>query len=346
MNKYKVLIVDDSPFMRKSISMIIESNPLFEVVAMARNGFDALEKLKEYKPDVITMDVEMPEMDGIECVKHIMKINPLPILMLSSLTQDGGSRETIEALQSGAVDFFYKDDLLSNEEKGQELISKLSMVANVKISKINTHANIELEIGNAIYESRKDKMELFMIGSSTGGPSALNHIIEALPSDFPVPVVIIQHMPDGFTKLLAEKFDTMCNLHVKEVERGDILEKGTVYIAPAGYQTTIQKNGSKFYLNVSKDYDSEQLYKPSVDVTIASACDYFRDRMAVAILTGMGEDGKKACEIVKKNGGYIVAESEETAVVYGMPKAVIEAGYADEVAPIHNIYRKINKIFY
>lgn len=337
MKTTKVLIVDDSAFMRKSISLIVETDPSFEIVGFARNGQEALEKAKELAPDVITMDVEMPVMDGLTCVKEMMIHNPLPILMLSSLTKEG-NETTIEALQNGAVDFFYKDQLLEDENLQEAFLRKLKATSNTYVYKKEAEKNTIL-----VTPVHKKDLSLLIIGSSTGGPSALNKIIMALPKDFPLPILIVQHMPDGFTKALAERFNVLCELPVKEVERGDELKNGHVYIAPAGYQTTIQKRNDAYYLNVSKDY-SDRLYKPSVDVTILSATEYFQEDLLVTILTGMGEDGKDGCAVVHKNNGYIIAESEETAVVYGMPKSVIDAGYANEQSPIYQVYERINRI--
>lgn len=339
MKTYKVLVVDDSAFMRKSLSMIIDKETTLEVVGMARNGVEALEKIKECQPDVITMDVEMPYMDGLTCVKEIMSTTPIPILMVSTHTTEG-NQTTVEALSYGAVDFFHKEDLLEDETIQTHFIYKLKMVASTFVYK-KDHS---FPAVSASFASPTKSISLVIIGSSTGGPSALSKIIEALPSDFPVPIVIVQHMPDGFTKPLADRFNEICNLHVQEVERGDLLEKGHVYIAPAGYQTTVQERNGSYYLNVSKDYSSEQLYKPSVDVTVLSACRYFKEDLLVTILTGMGEDGTEGCKAVKQNNGYILAESEETAVVYGMPKSVIEAGYANEQAPIYQMFDRMKRI--
>lgn len=340
MRIYKVLIVDDSAFMRKSISMIIESDDAFEIVGVARNGQEALEKIAELKPDVVTMDVEMPIMDGLTCVKEIMTHVPTPIMMLSSHTKEGDA-VTIEALQNGAVDFFYKNELLDNEELEGEFLRKLKIVSTTFVYKKTSESKPSQPLSKV-----KKNINLVIIGSSTGGPSALTKIITELPKDFPVPIVIVQHMPDGFTKPLAERFDVICELPVKEVERGDELKNGHVYIAPAGYQTTIQKRSGTYYLNVSKDYSAERLYKPSVDVTVLSAVEYFKEDLLVTILTGMGEDGKEGCKEVKKNNGYIIAETEETAVVYGMPKSVIDAGYADEQSPIYQMYDRIKRIVF
>lgn len=343
MKIYSVLIVDDSAFMRKTISLLLEKDPAFQVVGVARNGVEALQKVEELKPDVITMDVEMPQMDGITCVKHIMEKFPTPILMLSSFTQEG-SDSTVEALQSGAVDFYYKDRLLEDDRFEQELLQKLKFVS------MTTLKPKSLSISRPIFmqptPSKSHHVNLLIIGSSTGGPSALTNIITALPKDFPVPVLIVQHMPTGFTKSLAERFNGICQLPVKEVERGDRLQKGHVYIAPAGYQTTFQERDGDYFLNVSKDYSEDSLYKPSVDVSILSACEFFKEDLVVTILTGMGEDGKEGCETVRTQGGYIFAESEQTTVVYGMPKAVIDAGLADEIVPIHQMYDRIERIIF
>jgi len=335
MDSYGVLIVDDSAFMRKSVSLMIENHPKFHLVGFARNGLEAIKKNIELCPDVLIMDVEMPEMDGIEAVRTIMSSSPVPIMMLSSKTSENAD-ETIDALKAGAVDFFSKDSL-SSEENERQFLYQLSIVAKTSVKK-------KMSVSSAVKNSCKKSISFVLIGCSTGGPSALNHIIPRFKEDFPVPVVVVQHMPVGFTKSLAEKFDQSSLLRVKEAERGDELLAGSIYIAPAGYQTTIQEVGGKHYLNISKDY-SDTLYKPSVDVTILSASKIFKDKMCVAILTGMGEDGKTGCKQVREDGGYVIAESEETCVVYGMPKAVVDANLANEVVPIQLVYDQILNLF-
>lgn len=337
MEKIRVLVVDDSAFMRKSVAMILESDPQFEVVGYARDGKDALEKTKEFRPDLITMDVIMPVMDGIQGVQHIMAEIPTPILMLSSTTKEG-EKETIESLEYGAVDFCFKDGLLEDEHLQKDFLLKCKLASNTLLKK--TSAPIHPPIQRFF---QPKQLSLIIIGSSTGGPSALTHIIKQLPKDFPVPILIVQHMAKGFTKPLAERFDSECALTVKEAERGDEIKKGYVYIAPADYQTTIYERDNHHYLNVSKDY-SDGLYKPSVDVSVLSACQYFKSHLLVTILTGMGEDGLKGCQEVKANEGYVICESEETAVVYGMPKMVIDAGLADEQSPHYQIYERIRRV--
>lgn len=334
MKKKKILVVEDSAFFRKLIIEVIKEDERFEVVGYARNGIEAMEQLRKLEVDAITLDIEMPQMNGIDFLDKIMIEKPRPTMILSAnVEEESKTRE--ECLRKGAKDCFYKDEMLNSDKIREEFLDRLEKVANSK-------AERRKEI---VQEEEKNEYKILMIGSSTGGPKALNKIIEYIDEDFPIPVVIVQHMPNGFTKSLAEKLDLICKIPVKEVERGDKLENGKIYIAPAGYQTKIEERVDGLYLNVSKDY-SDSLYKPSVDTTILSATKYFGEDMMVVILTGMGEDGKEACKVAKNKGSYIIAETEETAVVYGMPKAVIDAGLANKKLPIHKIYSEIRRKLY
>ncbi|EGD52003.1 response regulator receiver modulated CheB methylesterase [Thermoanaerobacter ethanolicus JW 200] len=347
MKKYGVLVVDDSSFMRKYISLIIEKDPQFSVIGIARNGVDAIEKIQRLKPDIVTMDVEMPEMDGITALKEIMKTNPVPIVMLSNYTEEG-AETTIKALELGAVDFFLKSELTkedAKEETATEFLNKLKAIAeNAKIPfkeiKIPTE-NIIKSLENKI-TVRNNLVDLVIIGCSTGGPIALQSILPFFPNDIRVPIIVLQHMPPGFTKSLAERFDAMCNLHVKEAEDGEILEAGNIYIAPAGFQTLLYKNiDGKITLKIEDYHDDKILYKPSVDITLSSAAPIYKDRLLAVILTGMGNDGLEGCKAVKKYNGRVIVEAEESCVVYGMPKAVFEAGLADIQVPLSGIYQQI-----
>ncbi|TSI02645.1 chemotaxis response regulator protein-glutamate methylesterase [Lysinibacillus sp. BW-2-10] len=336
----EVLVVDDSAFMRKTVSALIESFPQFKVIGKARNGVDAIEKTKRLTPDLITLDIEMPELDGLETLKVLMKEHPVPVIMLSS-----GSESTLEAFELGAVDFVVKESIIKEltEIERENLFERLQAAVNAKLPIPAIKENKE--------ERQKDQplqhkiiaqKELLFIGSSTGGPAALQTILTNFSADFPIPIVVVQHMPPGFTKPLAERFNGLFHLHVKEAEHNEILLPGTVYIAPAGLQTNIMKNSlGSYQMKLKLSAPIETLYKPSIDVTLLSIAPYIKDKLLAVILTGMGDDGLRGCRLVKEYGGNVLAESEETCVVYGMPKVVHEAGLTDEQASIHQMHELI-----
>lgn len=347
MRQYGVLVVDDSSFMRRCISLLIEKDQQFFVIGIARNGAEAIEKVQRLKPDIVTMDVEMPEMDGITALQEIMKICPVPVVMLSNYTEEG-TKTTIRALELGAIDFFLKSELIKEDVKQEviyEFLNKLKTI--VERAKIPTQ-EIRVSDENVIkpMENRtivkSNLADILIIGCSTGGPSALQSILPRFQKDIRVPIIVLQHMPPGFTKPLAERFNTICNLHVKEAEDGDILEAGNIYIAPAGFQTFLYRNADgKVALKVEDYSAAEIIYKPSINITLDSAAPIFKDRLLSVILTGMGNDGLVGCESVKKYNGHVIVEAEESCIVYGMPKAVFEAGLADIQVPLSNIYQKI-----
>ncbi|KZL92330.1 protein-glutamate methylesterase/protein-glutamine glutaminase [Clostridium magnum] len=346
MKQYGVLVVDDSSFMRRCISLIIEKDPQFFIIGIARNGIDAIEKVQRLKPDIVTMDLEMPEMDGIDALKEIMKNSPVPVVMLSNYTEEG-TQIALEALEEGAVDFFLKSSLVGDEVKEEvvnEFVNRLKVIAtSSKVQNNETDTKVEnLEAKNIEESSIDYKRDLLIIGCSTGGPSALQSLLPRFSKNLTVPILVIQHMPPGFTKALAERFDTICNLHVKEIENNDVLEAGNIYIAPAGFQTFLERNReNKIFFKV-KDYSPiETLYKPSINVTLNSAAPIFKEKLLTVILTGMGNDGLIGCKNVKENNGDVIVEAEESCIVYGMPRVVFEAGFADTQVSLPHIFEHI-----
>lgn len=344
--RYGVLVVDDSALMRKIIAERIESCAELFVSGKARNGTDALEKIKKLQPDVVTLDMEMPGLNGIDALKQIMAECPVPVVMLSN-----GEASTVEAYAFGAVDFIVKEALVADESE-QSIASfheRLQTAAQAKLpEQIQTaeDAPVESEGMTAGYESEcpdfTGTKQLIVIGSSTGGPSALQRILTKFPRSFSVPIVVIQHMPPGFTKSLATRFDSLCELHVKEAEHNEPLRAGTVYIAPAGWQMTLKKPKQGHYMaQITPTANIDTLYKPSVDVALLSAAPLARDALLAVVLTGMGEDGLRGCHEVKKTGGTVLSESEETCIVYGMPKVVYAAGLSDKQVPIDDMYKTI-----
>lgn len=345
MKQYGVLVVDDSSFMRRCISLLLEKDPAFFILGIARNGQDALEKVQRLKPDIVTMDVEMPEMDGITSLERIMKTCPVPVVMLSSYTEEG-AKTSLQALELGAVDVFLKSELIGDgaNEKAVEnfLLSLKTFAEKGKLPTPAAKESLPIEqTRNELFIDSKE-IELLIIGCSTGGPSALQSLLPRFPRGLRIPIIVIQHMPPGFTGPLAERFNSLCNLPVKEITDGDSLEPGVIYIAPAGFQTYIKKNteGSAIF-SVNEFSPIETLYKPSINVTVLSAAQIFNERLLTVILTGMGNDGLLGCQEVKKRKGKVIVEAEESCIVYGMPKVVFEAGLADIQVPLPSIFEQI-----
>ncbi len=348
MHKYGVLVVDDSAFMRKCISLIIEKDPQLFVAGIARDGIDAIEKVHQLKPAIVTMDVEMPEMDGIKALEKIMEICPVPVVMLSNHTEEGAAT-TVRALELGAVDFFLKSQLLKDDVRKEVINDFLFRIKTIAESAKIPQREVKVLDDNGVkttenkLSTRGQLVDFLIIGTSTGGPAALQCILPCFPEDISIPILVLQHMPPGFTKSLAERFDTFCNLHVKEAEDGDVLEAGTIYIAPAGFQTLLSKKvDGKIAIKIEDSLgDDKELYKPSINITLDYAAPIYKDRLLAVILTGMGDDGLKGCKMVKRYNGKIIVEAEESCVVYSMPRAVFEAGLADIQVPLSDIFEKI-----
>lgn len=338
-NVIKVLIVDDSGFMRMVLKDIIEKEPDMKIVGIAKTGLEGVEKAIELKPDVITMDVEMPELNGLEAVKLIMKKNPTPIIMISSLTSKD-SEITLEALQSGAVDFIQKPAgsvSFTFRSVAGELIEKIRNAAKIDPAKlIRKPRLVKKPKINLSLRGQK----IVLIASSTGGPRSLDTVIPNLPKGINVPVVVVQHMPPGFTKSLANRLDKISELTVKEAEDNEELKPDTVYIAPGNYHLGLKANGSRVYTYLDSS-DKINNVRPSADFTFNDAAEIYKGNIVAAVLTGMGKDGAKGAFKIKHYGGKIIAESPKTCVVYGMPKAVVEEGYADFVLPNYEIAGKI-----
>ncbi|CUS97243.1 two-component system, chemotaxis family, response regulator CheB [Candidatus Kryptobacter tengchongensis] len=333
----KVIVVDDSAFMRKSLSLMLESDPQIKVVATARDGFEAIEKIKMFKPDIVTLDVEMPRMDGLTALKIIMKECPVPVLMVSSLTIEG-AEATLEALKLGAVDFIPKQlsyvslDIVKIKD---ELIQKVKSIATSKYIRRKIYGS-QTEIPKEIkFKQIAKRFELVAIGVSTGGPLALQEVLSKIPRDFPAGIVIAQHMPPNFTRLLAERLNSVSKIEVREAQTGDKVKPGLALIAQGGRNLIFENVfGEKIVKIVDKP---NTLYKPSVDVMMESAAEVFGNRVLAVIMTGMGKDGLEGLKKVKEKGGYIIAQNEETCVVYGMPKAVVDIGLADSILPLEKI---------
>lgn len=350
-NKKKLLVVDDSAFMRKLISDFFKEHDLVEVVGIARNGRDALNKIKLLKPDVVTMDVEMPEMNGIEALKEIMSNSPVPVVMLSSTTVKG-TENTLKAMEYGAIDFVAKPSgtiSLDLHKIKDELIEKVLHAANVPIHKVKISVSLPKQIEKPItFNKQLDKAStikrhnnskrMVLIGTSTGGPRALQEVITNLPKEIKAPILIVQHMPAGFTKSLAVRLNQLSEIEVKEAEEGDILRDGHAYIAPGGYHMKIRKTGNAYSIVLDDQMPPRGGHRPSVDVLFENISEFNNfDKIAV-IMTGMGADGSKGLVQLKQRGNVIaIAESSNTSIVYGMPKAAVETQLVNEVVDLDKI---------
>lgn len=342
--KVNVLVVDDSAYMRKVVSGMLQSDEAIFVVDTARDGLDAIEKIKTYKPDVVTLDVEMPKLDGLAALERIMKECPTPVIMLSSLTQDG-SETTVKALTIGAVDFVGKPSgtiSLDIDKVKEELIAKIKVAARASIRNLRLpfpkpFSHRPSVSAPAPIISRVAPSKLVVIGSSTGGPNALQQVIPRLPGNLAAAVLVVQHMPPGFTKSLAKRLNEVSQLEVCEAQEGDAIQNGKVYIAPGAYHMVLR---SKTHLGLNQDPPVHSV-RPAVDVTLESAVNFYGSKIVGVILTGMGYDGSRGMASLKKAGGRTIAQDEATCVVYGMPKIVVEMGKADKILPIHKIADEI-----
>ena len=355
MNKAKVLVVDDSAFMRKIISDFLSEDGQFDVLSPARNGKDAIEKIKKYQPDVVTMDIEMPVLNGLDALRIIMKECPVPVVMLSSTTQEGAGN-ALAAMQYGAFDFCAKPsgsislDLhkIKNElkEKVKEA-AKANVTLLQKESLLDSNAFLENKIrgdgSHAPYCRNRNEKRIVLIGTSTGGPRALQAVLMKLPEDFEAPVLVVQHMPAGFTKSLAERLDSLCRLNVKEAEDGEEIRNGNIYIAPGDYHLQLKKAGSRLFVDLTQT-DARQGHRPSVDVLFESASRLHDYSVIAVIMTGMGSDGTRGLSVLRGNRNVrCIAESEKTSIVFGMPRSAIAADLVDDVEDVENIAKSICK---
>jgi len=362
----KVLVVDDSGFFRRRVSDILSADTTIQVVGTATNGKEAIDQALALKPDVITMDYEMPMMDGITAVRHIMQRCPTPVLMFSSLTHEG-ARVTLDALDAGAVDFLPKnfEDISRNPDKVRQLLcEKVHSISrsNRRVSAYTPAAPAPVAAPSPAPSSgsfnpppvrsaptpaparsapasasspapKRKAYKLVAIGTSTGGPVALQRVLTQLPANFPAPIVLIQHMPAAFTKAFAERLDKVCRISVKEAEDGDILRPGLALLAPGGKQLMVDGRGAVKIL----PGDERLNYKPCVDITFGSAAKSYGDKVLAVVLTGMGADGREGARLLKQGGSAIWAQDEASCVIYGMPMAIVKADLADAVYGLDDI---------
>jgi two-component system chemotaxis response regulator CheB len=339
----KVLVVDDSLVMRKVISRMLSKDANIQVVGTANDGRDAIEKIEVLKPDVITMDIEMPVMNGLEALRHIMSTNPIPVIMMSALTKEGADI-TMEALSLGACDYVTKDFASMNTSlaaKETELLAKIKNVAKNKVKFLLRKLDITKKPID-FDPDQKIKHQVLAIGASTGGPPALQHILSKLPKDFPVPVVVAQHMPKLFTQSFSQRLDAVSQLQVKEAEEHEPLVPGVVLIAPGNTHVALRKKGKGAVIEFVNE--TQYIYRPSVDLLMSSTANTYGEQAIGVILTGMGNDGLNGMKEMRSKNGYIIAQDEETCVVYGMPKAVVSAKLADAVLPVDKISEEIIRV--
>lgn len=361
MQKIKVLIVDDSAFMRKMIQDFLSEHPSIEVIGTARDGRDALKKIKTLRPDVVTMDIEMPVLNGLDALQLIMEEHPVPVLMLSSTTTQG-AENTMQAIAYGAIDFIAKPsgpislDLYKiKEELTQKVISasKANLAQLVKkttyvkstINPLTEYSKIERRELNKLSPQLKNfTKKLVCIGTSTGGPRALQNVITKLPRNIDAPIFVVQHMPAGFTKSLAIRLDSLSDCNVKEAIDGEIAQKGTVYIAPGGFHMLIREQGGNLKIQLDDITPPRNGHRPSVDVMFESISSISSYAKVAVIMTGMGADGSQGLIDLKKKGSVTaIAESQETSIVYGMPKAAVATNLVDEVQNVERIADTIMK---
>lgn len=345
MGKIRVVVIDDSAFMRKLISDILNSDERIEVIATARNGEDGIRKINTLAPDVATLDVHMPVMDGITALQQIMKTNPLPVIMLSSVTTEG-TNMTLQAVSNGAVDFITKPSgaiSLDIATIKNEIINKVITASQAKIKKPKENRLYS----STIHEAGKQTHEetIIAIGTSTGGPRALQRVLTDLPHDFSKPILIVQHMPKGFTKSLADRLDTLSPIHVKEASHGEIINDRTAYIAPGDYHMKAKRIGKSLTIELSKE-EPLNGFRPAVNILFDSIAKLNNMNKVAVVLTGMGNDGSKGIKRLKESDAdtVIVAESVETAIVYGMPKAAVETNCVNYIVPLTQIAQTLSNI--
>jgi len=327
----RVLVVDDSALMRKMIPQMLDADESIEVVGTAMDGTFCLKKIEELKPNVVTLDLEMPGMNGIDTLKEIMRRHPVPVIVFSSHSTDGAS-VTMKALGLGAFDFVTKpkDTSAHMAETAKELIAKVKAAAECKLKpRILPGIPPKPEKVSASGSPAR----VIAIGVSTGGPQALEYLLSQLPGDFPGSIVVVQHMPDGFTDMFARRLDELCALRVKEAQSGDLLQPGRVLICPGSRHMRVKRLPLGDIV-VLTDEARVNGHRPSVDVLFRSVAEEYKNHAVAVLMTGMGDDGAEGLGAVKKEGGMTIAQSEESCVVYGMPKAAIERGYAIRVVSL------------
>jgi two-component system chemotaxis response regulator CheB len=341
----RALVIDDSAYNRVTISRMLESSPQIKVVATAVNGEDGIKQVMKHKPDVITLDLEMPVMDGFAFLRWLMANLPTAVIAVSSRSSD---RSVFKALDLGAIDFIAKPGGRVSprlEEIERDLVTKVLQVADIRMENLRPRITAEEEVAPRLADALpvcEGGVELVAIGCSTGGPPALQHVFQNLPL-LPIPIVVAQHMPPAFTRLFAERVDKLTAYTVKEGDDGELLANGTVYIAPGGMQMEVRRNAEGLHIRTFAAKPAD-LYAPSVDRLLTSASDACAHRLVAIIMTGMGDDGAEAIRHVRERGGHTIAESAQTAIIFGMPNEAIKTGCVEQVLPLGDIPRAIQRL--
>jgi two-component system chemotaxis response regulator CheB len=346
--KIRVLVVDDSALMRKMIPQILTMDPNIEIVGTAMDGLFALKKIAELKPDIITLDVDMPRMDGLTALPHIVKEYDIPVLLISSLTEKGAAT-TLKGLELGAVDFVTKPrEAISVHimDIANEILQKIKAIAKTSASKLKLRESAPQPMPKRLLPLSNSADKVVAIGISTGGPNALSFILPQIPKDFSAGIVIVQHMPEGFTELFAARLNQLCQIEVKEARDGDLILPGRALIAPGNIHLKAKRMplGGIAVLSRSQTVSG---HRPSADVLFTSVAAEYGENSIGVIMTGMGDDGADGIGRIKASGGMTIAQDEESCIVFGMPKAAIERGYIDKIAPLEEmpllLERVINK---
>ena len=345
MPKIRVLIVDDSAYSRQTIKRIMDKDQSIEVIGISSDGVDAMAKTLRLKPDLITLDLEMPEMGGFSFLRWVMRKNPIPVIIVSSFAD---SKTVFKALELGAVDFIAKPTRVTTKQSRnleRDLLQKVKGTKELRLDRLSKNLELveEQKTHPSPPETKEQHVEAIAIGASTGGPTALQIILTQIPSDFPVGIAISQHMPKGFTAPFAARINGISKIRVKEARDGEVLEPAKALICPGGYHMRFKKRGKKIIASVKEPKPADK-YIPSVDIMMLSLTDIYGPGTMGVVLTGMGNDGKAGMLEIKKRGGYTIVESEETAVVFGMPGEVIKAGAAGRVLPISEIPAELMKL--
>lgn len=338
----RTLIVDDSAFVRKVVREMLSGSPYIDVVGMARNGEEALRLVEELKPDVVTCDLTMPEMDGVGFVRKQMERRPVPILVLTASPQD--AERVLQALEAGAVDFVQKPTSLATNDLfdiRSELIQKVKDAAMAPLTALTAPITAPPPKEPSRINLAAESVDIVVLGISTGGPQALRYLMPQFAADFPVPFVIVLHIPVGYTALVAEKLTEISRLPVKEAFEGCLVEAGHALLAPAGQHLGFKRNSSGHVQVQLSSQPSKKPHRPSVDVLFQSAAQIYGKRVLGVVMTGMGEDGKEGAAWIKAQGGTILTEAEKSCVIYGMPRSVVEAGLSDAAVPLESIAEEI-----
>ena len=335
----RVLIVDDSAFLRKVVREMLSRSPYLEVVGAARDGIEALELVEQLKPHVITCDLNMPRLDGVGFVREQMKRRPLPILILSVADQDAAL--ALQALEAGAIDFIQKPTALASDELHrirEELVEKVKAAAHAPVR--GEAPQVRVPAAEMLEPQRSCRIDAVVIGISTGGPQALRALLPKFPKNFPVPIAVVLHMPVGFTALFAEKLNAICALKVKEASEGLPFTPGHIVVAQAGYHLGLRRTPAAVVAHLSRT-PSDLLHRPSVDVLFQSAAEIYGERLLGVVMTGMGSDGREGAAWIKARGGTLLTEAEQSCVIYGMPRSVVEAGLSDAAIPLNSMAEAI-----